>query len=36
MDKLDNRPENLIVLTPQEHARYHANVMWGKLDRIGG
>lgn len=35
-DKLDNRPENLIVLNPSEHAKYHANVMWGNLEKVGG
>lgn len=35
-DKLDNRPENLVVLSPKEHASYHANVMWGNLDKVGG
>jgi len=27
-DKLDNRPENLEIISPKEHGRYHANKMW--------
>lgn len=27
-DKLDNRPENLEIINPSEHGRYHANKMW--------
>jgi hypothetical protein len=29
-DKLDNRIENLKILSPQEHSRYHATTMWAK------
>lgn len=34
-DKLDNRPENLLVMKIKDHLSYHANVMWGKIDRMG-
>ena len=27
-NKLDNRPENLEIVSPSEHGRYHANKMW--------
>lgn len=29
-DKLDNRIENLIILTPTEHARVHLKIRWEK------
>ena len=32
-DKLNNSPDNLVVLTPEQHARYHSNVMWGNLTK---
>lgn len=32
-DKLNNSPDNLVVLSPAEHARYHSNVMWGNLTK---
>lgn len=32
-DKLNNSPDNLIVLTPSQHAKYHSNVMWGNLTK---
>lgn len=27
-DKLDNRPENLEIIDPSTHGKYHANKMW--------
>jgi len=32
-DKLNNSPDNLVVLSPAQHARYHSNVMWGNLTK---
>lgn len=32
-DKLNNSPDNLVVLSPTEHASYHSNVMWGNLTK---
>lgn len=32
-DKLNNSPNNLVVLSPTEHAKYHSNVMWGNLTK---
>jgi transposase len=31
-DSLDNRPENILVLTPEEHKHYHNNPFWVEYD----
>lgn len=32
-DPLNNDLDNLMVLSPQAHAKYHSNVMWGNLTK---